>query len=225
MSEAPLEAVYRRWLWWYPREFRDAHADELVGVLLTITGGDRRAPRLAECLDLARGGLEMRLRPRIPRSDLSARAVVRLMYLVAAVECVVAVTVAATAASVRARMLAAGFTQLQWRSQLSQNVDRLVMSAVFAVIVLLSLAWCSGRGRRWARALFALNFALTTYSLVHGLAGGSAIYAPTDLAVGSALWLAELATMSVIVANEARRLVARARAGRPAVDLQGPPCA
>lgn len=220
MSEVGVEAAYRRWLRWYPREFRREHADELLGVLLAETGPNCRGPRPVECLDLARGGLSMRLRPRVPRSDRAGFAVVRLMYLVAVVELVVAVTIAGTEGAVRASMLAAnpGYTAAQWRAQLAGSVDHLAVSAGLAVIVLAWLAWCSGRGRRWARALFVVNFAMTTYSLLRGLAGGSATYAPADLAVGIVLWLMELATLGVIVISEARGL-ATSRSGAPGPAL------
>ena len=227
MSAAGVEAAYRRWLRWYPRQFRREHADELLGVLLAETGPDCRGPRPVECLDLMRGGLSVRLRPRVPRSDWAGFAVVRLMYLVAVVQCAVAVTVAGTAGAVRARMLAAdpGFTAAQWPAQVAGSVDPLVVSAGLGVIVLVWLAWCSGRGRRWARGLFVVNFALTTYSLLHGLAGGSATYAPVDLAVGIVLWLTELATFGVIVISEAQHLTAwrsgaRVAAPDPALTLK-----
>jgi hypothetical protein len=225
VSEVGVEAAYRRWLRWYPREFRREHADELLGVLLAETGPDCPGPRPVECLDLVRGGLSMRLRPRVPRSDRAGFAVVRLMYLVAVAECAVAVTIVGTTGAVRASMLAAnpGYTAAQWRAQLAGSVDPLVVSAGLTVIVLVWLAWCSGRGRRWARALFAVNFALTTCSLLRGLAGGSATYAPVDLAVGTVLWLMELATLGVIVISEARRLTtsrgARLPAPGPALTL------
>jgi hypothetical protein len=220
VSESGVEAAYRRWLRWYPREFRREQADELLGVLLAETGPDCRGPRLVECLDLVRGGLSMRLRPRVPRSDRAGFAVVRLMYLVAVVEGAVALTIAGTAGAVRASMAAAnpGYTTAQWRTQLSGSIDHLAVSAGLAVIVLVWLAWCSGRGRRWARALFAVNFALTTYSLLVGLAGGSATYAPVDLAVGTVLWLMELAALALIVVSEARRLPI-SRSGRRGSDL------
>jgi hypothetical protein len=214
VSGVGVEAAYRRWLRWYPRQFRREHADELLGVLLAETGPDCRGPRPVECLDLVRGGLSMRLRPRVPRSDRAGFAVVRLMYLVAVVECAAAVTIVGTTGAVRASMLASdpGFTAGQWRAQLADSVDPLVVSAGLTVIVLVWLAWCSGRGRRWARALFVVNFALTTCSLLHGMAGGSATYAPVDLAVGTVLWLVELATVAVIVLSEARH-VATLRSG------------
>jgi hypothetical protein len=217
VSEAGAEAAYRRWLRWYPRQFRRQYGDELLDVVLAAAGPGRRGPRPVECLDLVRGGLSMRLRPRVPRSDRAGFAVVRLMYLVAVVEFVAAVTIIVTAGAVRASMLASdpGFTPGQWHAQLAGSVDPLAASAGVTVIVLVWLAWCSGRGRRWARALFLVNFALTTSSLLHGLAGGSATYAPVDLAVGTVLWVAELATLAVIVVNEGRRL-ATSRSGAPA---------
>jgi hypothetical protein len=147
------------------------------------------------------------------------------MYLVAVMEFAAAVTIVGTAGAVRASMLASdpGFTAGQWHAQLADSVDPLVVSAGFTVVVLVWLAWCSGRGRRWARALFVVNFALTTCSLLHGLAGGSATYAPVDLAVGTVLWLMELATLGVIVISEARRLTtsrgARLPAPGPALTL------
>jgi hypothetical protein len=218
VSGPDVEAAYRRWLRWYPREFRREHADELLGVLWAETSADRRGPRAIECLDLARGGLSMRLRPRVPRSDRASFAAVRLMYVVAAVECAVAITVLATATSVHARMAAAnpGYTAAQWRAQLGSSVDPLAASAGFAVIVLAWLAWCSGRGHRWARAVFAANFAATTYSLLHGLEGGSATFAPVDLAIGTVLWLTELATLGVIVISEARRFATKRLNSHPA---------
>jgi len=119
-----VEAAYRRWLRWYPRQFRREHADELLGVLLAETGTGCRGPRPVECLDLVRGGLSMHLRPRVPRSDRAGFAVVRLMYLVAVVECAVAVTVAGTAGAVRASM-GEGAVRRQLRSDHRQPAARL----------------------------------------------------------------------------------------------------
>lgn len=220
MSEVGVEAAYRRWLRWYPREFRREHAEEFLGVLLAETGPDCRGPHAAECLDLVRGGLSMRLRPRVPRSDRTGFAVVRLMYLVAVVQCAVAVTVVGTTAGVRASILATdpGYSAAQWHAELAGSLDPLVVIAGLAVIVLVWVAWLSGRGRRWARALFVVNFAVTTYSLLHGLAGGSGTYARADLAMGIVLWLVELATVVVIVVSQAQRVAASPSSGRRGSD-------
>lgn len=142
MSEVDVEAAYRRWLRWYPRQFRREHADELLGVLLAGTGPDCRGPRPVECLDLVRGGLSMRLRPRVSRSDRAGFAAVRLMYLVAVLEFAAAVTIVGTTGAVRASMVAAdpGFTAAQWRAQLAGSVDPLVVSPGVTVMVLVWLA-------------------------------------------------------------------------------------
>jgi hypothetical protein len=41
-------------------------------------------------------------------------------------------------------------------------------------------------------------FTLNTVGLLHGLIQGSAVYARPDLAIGSVLWLVELAALALI---------------------------
>jgi hypothetical protein len=60
------------------------------------------------------------------------------------------------------------------------------------------MAWSIGRGRRWARIAFALFFGFNTWGLLNGLAEGSAVYARPDLAIGSAIWLVELAAVALL---------------------------
>ncbi len=63
MSEiSPLERRYRRLLAWYPAEHRRAHGEEMIGVLLASASDGQQHPRLADSLDLIRGGLRIRLR-------------------------------------------------------------------------------------------------------------------------------------------------------------------
>jgi hypothetical protein len=216
VSEAGVEAAYRRWLRWYPRDFRREHAEEILGVLLAQTAPDCRGPRPVECLDLVRGGVSMRLRPRVPRSDRAGFAVVRLAYLVAVVQCAVMITVVGTTGAMRATILAADprYTAAEWHAEMAGRVVPLLEFAGLLLIVLVWSAWLSGRGRRWVRVLFAASFAETTYSLLHGLAEGSATYARADLALGIVLWLVELATVVVIVVCEAQRVTARGRSAR-----------
>jgi hypothetical protein len=215
VSGAGVEAAYRRWLRWYPRDFRREHADEILSVLLAETAPDCRRPRPIECLDLVRGGVSMRLRPRVPRSDRAGCAAIRLAYLVAVVQCVVMITVVGTTGAMRASILAADprYTAAQWHAELVSSVVPLLEIAGLALMASVWSAWLSGRGRRWARALVAANFAVTTYSLLRGLAGGSATYARADLASGIVLWLVELAAVVVIVVCEAQR-ISGSRSGR-----------
>jgi hypothetical protein len=57
-----LERRYRRLLAWYPAQHRAVHGDEMIGVLLASAGRGQRRPRLADTVDLIKGGLQARLR-------------------------------------------------------------------------------------------------------------------------------------------------------------------
>ncbi|MGH7918501.1 MAG: hypothetical protein ACREQM_00985 [Candidatus Dormibacteraceae bacterium] len=197
---ADLERAYRRWLRWYPRSFRREHEEEMLGVLMACAHEDRRRPELMECLDLLRGALWMRLRPSVPRSDRSVFKAIKLMYFGAMVEVAVAMTIVATMGDVKANIVkrSPGYTEAQWHAEVAGNFEPLVPAAGIAVGFWLWMAWAYGRGHRWARIVFAIFFGLNTYSLLNGLAGGSAVYARPDLAIAILLWLVELAVVALI---------------------------
>jgi hypothetical protein len=69
MTSAGLEARYRRLLRWFPAEHRSVHGEEMVGVLMTGTGGDRDRPGIAEMADLLMAAARIRLRPGRALSD------------------------------------------------------------------------------------------------------------------------------------------------------------
>lgn len=215
-GSAGLERGYRRWLWCYPRWFRREHEAELLAVLMAGAGPGQHRPEPMECLDLVRGGLRVWLRPRLPRSDRAGWWTVRLMYLGAVVEFAAAATVMATMGDIRSNVLAenAGYTAAQWRAEMSGTLVPLVAAAVVAVGFWAWMAWANGRRHRWARVLFALFFALNTYGLWDGLAGGSATYARPALVAGVALWCVELAVVVLLVRTEVRTLVAAAQSAR-----------
>ena len=218
MSEiADLERRYRRWLRWYPKSFRHEHEEEILGVLMAGGRADQCRPEPMECLDLVASALGVRLRPRVPRSDRSAFAAVRLMYLGAVVEIAVTLTIVTTLADVKTSLLARdpGYTGAQWHAEVAGAFEPLIVAAGIAVVFWLWMAWANGRGHRWARMLFALFFCGNTYSLLHGLAGGSAAYARGDLVAGIVLWLLELAAVALVFRNELRR-IATSRSGAKA---------
>ncbi len=213
MSEAPnpergsgmaaagdLERAYRRWLRWYPPSFRREYEAEMLGVLLAVARADQRRPALMECLDLLRGAVWMHLRPRVPRSARSIVTAIRLMCVGAVVELATVLTIVATIGDIRSNVIQRnpGLTAAQWHSVVAGQLEPLALAAALAVGFWLWMAWSIGRGRRWARIAFALFFGLNTWSLLHGLAGGSAVYARPDLAVASILWLVELATVALL---------------------------
>jgi hypothetical protein len=207
-ESADLERRYRRWLRWYPRSFCHEHEEELLGVLMAGSRADKCRPEPMECMDLVASALCVRLRPRVPRSDRCAFAAVRLMYLGAVVELAVALTIVATLGEVKASIVARdpGFTQAQWHAEVVGSLEPLVVVAGLAVGFWLWMAWANGRGHRWATVLFALFFCGNTYSLLRGLAGGSALYARTDLAAGGVLWLVELAVVALVLRVELRTI-------------------
>jgi len=83
-----LEAAYRRMLRWYPRSWRAANADVVLGTLLDAAEAEGRVrPRLAERLDLAANGLATRIEPVLPRAarDLAASLALGIAASLAAV--------------------------------------------------------------------------------------------------------------------------------------------
>jgi hypothetical protein len=205
---ARLERGYRRWLRWYPKTFRREHEAEVLGVLLAGARDGRRRPDPLECLDLLRGGLSMRLRPRVPRTERAAATAVRLMYLGAVVELAAAVTILATSGRVRSSVAQRSpeYTQAQWEAIVAGKLAPTAVAACIAAAFWLWMAWANGRGQRWARILFALFFGVNAFGLGDGLAGGSAVYARADLAVGTVLCLVHLVAVALLFDQDIRRI-------------------
>ena len=199
-DSAILERRYRRLLACFPRAFRRENEQEILGVLIAGAGEGRRRPGLAESADLIGNALLMRLRPGGPRSSRTALAAVRLMYVGAAVEIATLVTIVATIGNIHAAILQHDphYTVAQWHAELAHNIVPLEISAPIAAAVWLWLAWANGRGHGWARLAFAAFFALTSVSLMSGLANGAVTYSPADALAGTLLWLVALAVVVLI---------------------------
>jgi hypothetical protein len=218
-----LERSYRRWLRLYPLSFRAEHGQEMLGVLLAGARPGQRRPGPVECLDLTRSAMAVRLRPRLAPSDHSTRLAVGLMWLGAVVQLAVALTIVATFAEVRASIVDQypGYTSAQWHAELVGSLEPLAIAAGAGVALWLWLAWANGRARWWAKVLFALLFAEITYSLSHGVAGGSATYARVDLTVGIVLWLVALGAVGALGHGVLRRITASEPRG-PSAQGNGP---
>jgi hypothetical protein len=197
---ADLERRYRRWLRWYPQSFRREHEAEILGVLMAGAREGERQPELMECLDLLRSALWMHLRPSVPRSNRSAFNAVKLLYFGAVVELAAAMTIVATIGDVRSNVVKRnpGLTAGEWHAVVAGQLEPTAVAASIAVGFWLWMAWSLGRGHRWVRIAFALFFGLNTWGLFNGLAAGSAVYARPDLAIGTVLWLVELAAVALI---------------------------
>jgi hypothetical protein len=208
---AELERGYRRWLRLYPKAFRREHEAEILGVLLAGARAGQRRPDAMECLDLTSSALRMHLRATVPRSELNA---IRLMYAGGMLELAAAVVTLVTIGDVRSAIVARnpGYTAAQWHAEVAGSLEPVIVGGAAAAGLCLWMAWATGRGHRWAKMLFVLFVALNVFSLFRGLSQGSAIYAQSDLAVGVALCLVQLAAVALIARSELRQLAAR-RAG------------
>jgi hypothetical protein len=213
-AAADLERGYRRWLRWYPGSFRREHEEEILGVLLAGAREGQRRPDVAECLDLLRGAVWMRLRPSVPSSHRSVYRAIWLVCFGALVELAAAITIQATIGDVAASVPKSnpGLTDGQWHAVVAGIVEPKAVGAFVAVGFWLCLAWAIGRGRRWTRTASALFLGVNTWSLLDGLASGSAVYARPDLVMGVAVWLVALAAVATVFSG--RFEVRGAGAGR-----------
>lgn len=207
---AELERRYRRWLRWYPRDFRREHEPEMLAVLVAGARDGQRRPEPMECLDLLGSALRMHARPRVPCSDRSALAAIRLMYAGAMVELATAIVVLASIGDVKSAIIARNprFSDAQWHAEVGGRLAPTAVAALVAVGLWLWLAWANGRGHRWAHPVFVVFFAVNTYGLLDGLAHGSAMYAHADLAAGTVLCLVHLAAIALLVHTHIRTVLA-----------------
>lgn len=196
-----LEHRYRRLLMLYPRAFRRDSAEEILAVLMSGAGEDRRWPGLTDSVDLIRSATWMRLCPGTPRSAPHVRWAVRLMCLAAALELSTLVTTLATLGGLRATLAHAfpAWTAAHLHHVVLAESVSIEVAAPVAAGLWLWLAWASRRGSRWPRVGVALLFALLTLSLLSAVAGDAAAYAPADLFVGAALWLVALAALVLVL--------------------------
>jgi hypothetical protein len=196
MSEqAILERGYRRLLAGYPKAYRRENGPEILAVLMAAAGPGQRRPGLAEAADLIRGGLRMRLCPRVPSHARTVLAAVRLMYLGALTEVAALITIIATTPAVRAATMR--LAPAQWPAAHAILLrDEIISPAV--VLVWLWLAWANGRGRDWGRFLFITFTCLTSAGILLALASDGQAVAPADLLAAGGLWLLQVATLVLL---------------------------
>lgn len=196
-----LERRYRRLLAWYPKAFRREHEDEMLVVLMAGARDARRQPGLADSADLIRHAIWMRVRPWARRPRPTMLWALRLMVVGAALELIALATVVGTQASLRAKVVARfpHLTAAQWQAEVHAHILPVEIGAPIAAIVWVALTWANGRGYGWARGLVVGLFGLTSVSLLAAVGQHAATYAPADLIVGCALWLAGLFALLLIL--------------------------
>jgi hypothetical protein len=206
-----LERRYRRLLAWYPRTFRRDHEQEVLAVLIAGAREGQRRPGLAASLDLIRSGLWMRLRPNSARPPRTVFKAVRLMYAGAVVELAALITIMATPSSIRAAIMARDpdYTAAQWHDLVRTTIVPDEVAAAIAIGLWLLMAWATVRGHGWARVVFAVFFAVSTFSLLAALAQDAAVYAAADVFAGATLWLVEFAVVLLLFNKQSRPYYSR----------------
>jgi hypothetical protein len=161
MAARGLEARYRGLLRWFPREHRERHGEEMVGVLLAAAPSGRDRPSAAETADLLRTAVRLRLRPGRALIDRGGWRDMLAMYSVAAP--LVATVATAVTCAVVTIWSAAGANlprgEFMWSLDLEYPIRFLwlVVSSQLVVTVLALLGL-----RRWAAAAVAAPVAYQT---------------------------------------------------------------
>jgi hypothetical protein len=196
---ASLERGYRRLLAFYPKAFRRENEEEILAVLLACAQDGQTRPGLEASVDLLKGAVRLRLRPRLgqPRTVFAA---VRLMWAGAAAELAVLITIIVTAGAVRSAMLHAPPVP-----GLLGHLIAVVVVAPIAIGVWLFLAWANSKGRDTAREACVGCFCLLTLGLLGALAQGGAAYAPADMIAVAVLWLVALGAVVLIFVPASNR--------------------
>ena len=213
-----LERGYRRLIACYPRSFRKDTGEEILTVLLATAGEGRQRPSLGESADLIKGAIRMRMGlSRTPRTVLYA---VRLMYLGAAAQLAVLITVILTAGHIRAavRTAMAAYHNPAVTAQVMHavNIDLVVDTVVIPVLIVvwLFMAWANGMGYDWARVAAISIFGLSCAGLVIDLAQSTAKYAPAALISSGVTWVIGLAAVVLILQKQSAPYYVRRPATR-----------
>jgi hypothetical protein len=210
MTSAPassnLERGYRRLIACYPRSFRKDNEEEILTVLLATAQEGQRRPGLGESADLIKGAIRMRMGlSRTPRTVLYA---VRLMYLGAATQLAVLITVILTAGHIRAAVQTAmaAYHNPAVTAQVMHavNIDLVLDEVVIPVLIVvwLFMAWANGMGYDWARVAAVSLFGLSCAGLLIDLAQSTAKYAPAALISSGVNWVIGLAAVVLILQRQ-----------------------
>jgi hypothetical protein len=170
-----LEVRYRRLLRWFPRDHRDRHGEEMLGVLLAAapTGKDR--PGLAGTADLLWSALRMRVRPGRALSDPAGwRDALAMFSFVAPVLTLIATGLSYATSNLLSEALGGGSLSFgvpglaNWNPAVVHPVIATILyvivygQAVVALLALLGLRRCAAA----AAVVLLLYFAATGITFV-----------------------------------------------------------
>lgn len=200
-ESASLERGYRRLLAWYPTWFRLQNEEEVLAVLMACAQDDQVRPSLEAAVDLLRGAVRMRLRPR-PGQPRAVFAAVRLMYFGALAEVGGVLTIIATAAAVRA---AVGRSDAAAVSTVSAHLTVDLVLAPVVIAMWITMGWAIGRRRDSARIAVAAFFGLITMTMLASLSASGPVYATADFTAGMVIWLISGVSMVLVFTPASNR--------------------
>ena len=201
-DSASLERGYRRLLAWYPKWFRRENEEEILAVLMACAQEDQTRPSREATVDLLKGAVRMRLRPKpgLPRTVFLA---VWLMIASVVTEIADLITLRVTEGGIKAGLIArypAYAHAIVHAVNVQVAIDE--MSGPIGIAVMLWLAWMIIKGKQRGRVAFAVWFGVTCLSLLFSLSQGDLGYAPASMGVSIATW-ALLAAVMMLVFNNA----------------------
>jgi hypothetical protein len=198
-----LERAYRRLLAWYPRTFRNEHGPEILAVLMACARDGQRRPGLAGSADLIRGGLWLRLVPRVPRSARTVRAAVWLMCagaVIPAVNLIGSLIGLADSGGVKAALGKEhpGLTAAQVSQLYPADITVAIVGGLAVTALWLWMARANGQGRDGARVFSTVLFGLATLDIGLGLGLGVSGLTVFGAALSVLNWLIGLAAVCLL---------------------------
>lgn len=132
----------------------------------------------------------------------SLRMAVRLMYAGAVLEVLSLIVALVTISSLKAAILKAdpAFTSSQLHSAEVISTASVIVGAVITAGLWLWMAWANKRGRRWARIVSAVFFAINTLDLA---ASFVRVHATATVLIAVLIWLVGLAAIVLLFRRDA----------------------
>jgi len=123
------------------------------------------------------------------------------MYAGAALSAVVVIVTLVSIASLKGAILSKypHYTSTQVHNAEVAAVVSSVLGGIIAIGLWLWMAWANGRGRRWARIVAAVFFAINTLDLIVSFAR---IHAVGSVIVGVLVWLAGLGAIVFLFSKD-----------------------
>lgn len=157
-------------------------------------------------------GVPQEQQPSMQAPD-SVRNAVKLMYVGAGLSAVVVIITLVTIGSLKSAILAhdPNFTTSQVHAAEGIGIGSAIVFGLIAVGLWLWMAWANGRGRRWARIVATVFFAINTLDLIASFAR---IHAVGAVIVGVLVWLAGLGAIVLLFNKQSAPFFAQRPAPR-----------